>query len=218
MNRWLQTGRSTMVVVAGWNLFDALLHVAVDMVEPPRIGGNLAVLIATVVAYLVASSRLAASVAALAGSALVGLNLAWVINEGGIAVPAFAFIATTLVLLGWAVRRFLQEAPEAARDEAQPWYARPWIRRAIAVVAVVVVAAATFVGALGQAFERQLHNDELVAADYWRDELVILSAGLGFDNIIGVPDDDLETVRAGGGSNARPRAGRSASATLEATD
>ena len=68
------------------------------------------------------------------------------------------------------------------------------------MVAVVVVAAATFVGALGQAFERQLHNDEFVAADYWSDELVILSAGLGFDNIIGVPGDDLETVRAAGGT------------------
>lgn len=200
MKKWLQTGRSTMLVVAGWNLFDALLHTGVDRLEPPRIGGNLSVLAAAAIAYLVASPRLAASGAALAGSVVVGLNLAWVISEGGIAVPAFVFIATTLVLLGWAVHRFLQEAPVTAPSTAQPWYARSWVRRAMSVAAVVVVAAATFVGALRQSFERQLHNDELVAADYWSGELVILSAGLGFDNIVGVPDDDLETVRAAGGT------------------
>ncbi|MBT8198776.1 MAG: phospholipase [Acidimicrobiia bacterium] len=200
MKRWLRTGRSTMLVVAGWNLFDALLHVVVDMVEPPRIGGNLAVPAAAAVAYLVASPLLAAFAATLAGGAVLGLNLAWVVNEGGIAAPAFVFIAVTLVLLGWAVRRFLQEAPDAARDAAQSWHARTWVRATVAVVAMVGMAAVTFGAALGQAFERQVHNDELVAADYWNDELVILSAGMGFDNIIGVPDDDLESVRDAGGT------------------
>ncbi len=188
-----------MVVAAAWNLFDALLHVAVDRVEPPRIGGNLAVLAAAAVVYLVASPRLAAVAAAMAGAVVVGLNLAWVVNEGGLAVPAFVFIAVTLVLLGWAVRRFLQDAPEAAPATAQPWYRRRWLRGALAAVGVVAVAALTFVFALVQS-ERQLYNDELVAADYWSDELVILSAGMGFDNIIGVPEDDLETVRDAGGT------------------
>jgi hypothetical protein len=45
-----------------------------------------------------------------------------------------------------------------------------------------------------------LYDDRLVAADYWDDELSILSAGMGFDGIVGVPDDELETVRAAGGS------------------
>lgn len=184
-----------MAVVAAWNLFDALLHVAVDMVEPPRIGSNLAVLAAAAVAYLVASPRVAATAAALAGALVVGLNLAWVVNEGGIAVPAFVFIAVTLVLLGWAVRGFLREAPEADQSTAQPWYSRPGVRRTVLVVAVLAVAALTFVAALGQSLELQLHDDKLVAADYWSDELMILSASMGFDNIIGVPGDDVETVR-----------------------
>lgn len=188
-----------MLVAAVWNLFDALLHVAVDMVEPPRIGGNLAVLAAVAVAFLV-GPRLAALAAALAGGVVVGLNLAFAVNEGGIRVPAFVFIAVTLALLAWAVRRFLQVASEAGGGTEQPWYARPWVGGALAVVAVVAVAAATFGAAIRQAFEYQLHNDELVAADYWSDELVILSAGMGFDNIIGVPDDDLGTVREAGGT------------------
>jgi hypothetical protein len=45
-----------------------------------------------------------------------------------------------------------------------------------------------------------LFDGQLVAADYWDDELRILSAGLGFDGIVGVPNDELETVREAGGS------------------
>ncbi|MCL4255573.1 MAG: hypothetical protein KJ043_17575 [Anaerolineae bacterium] len=40
----------------------------------------------------------------------------------------------------------------------------------------------------------------LEGADYWRDEPMILSAGMGFDNIIGLPELTEETVRGAGGS------------------
>ncbi len=188
-----------MIVVAVWNLFDALLHVAVDMVEPPRIGGNLAALAAVAVAYLL-GPRVSAVAATVAAGAVLGLNLAFVANAGGIRAPALVFIVVTLALLGWAVRRFLQEAKEADPTAALSWYSRPWVSGTVVAVVVVGVAAVTFAAAVGQAFEYQIHNDELVAADYWSDELVILSAGMGFDNIIGVPDDDLETVREAGGT------------------
>ena len=46
----------------------------------------------------------------------------------------------------------------------------------------------------------QLHNGELVQADYWRDEPIILSAGMGFGDIIGLSEITEETVRAAGGS------------------
>ncbi len=46
----------------------------------------------------------------------------------------------------------------------------------------------------------QLGNGRLEAADYWRDEPVILSAGMGFDNIIGLPELTEESVRQVGGS------------------
>ncbi|NJL56187.1 phospholipase [bacterium] len=46
----------------------------------------------------------------------------------------------------------------------------------------------------------QLHNGELVAADYWSAEPMILSAGLGFSDIIGLPEVNEETVREAGGS------------------
>lgn len=40
----------------------------------------------------------------------------------------------------------------------------------------------------------------MVAADYWSEEPLILSAGLGFDNIVGLPDVTEETVLEAGGS------------------
>lgn len=45
-----------------------------------------------------------------------------------------------------------------------------------------------------------IFDDRIVAADIWDDELRILSAGMGFDGVIGWPDTELETIRAGGGS------------------
>ncbi|MGB0210442.1 MAG: hypothetical protein ACPGCX_10190, partial [Ilumatobacteraceae bacterium] len=47
-------------------------------------------------------------------------------------------------------------------------------------------------------------DDRIIAADLWGTELAILSAGMGFDGVIGLPDTDLETVRAAGGSYYLP--------------
>ena len=43
-------------------------------------------------------------------------------------------------------------------------------------------------------------DDRIIAADLWGAELAILSAGMGFDGVIGLPNTDIETVRAAGGS------------------
>ena len=47
-------------------------------------------------------------------------------------------------------------------------------------------------------------DDRIIAADLWGPELAILSAGMGFDGVIGFPDTELETVRAAGGSYYLP--------------
>ena len=47
---------------------------------------------------------------------------------------------------------------------------------------------------------RQLTNGELEGADYWTEQPEILSAGLGFDGIIGLPELSEEAVREAGGS------------------
>ncbi len=47
-------------------------------------------------------------------------------------------------------------------------------------------------------------DDRIIAADLWGAELAILSAGMGFDGVIGLPNTDIETVRAAGGSYYLP--------------
>lgn len=72
----------------------------------------------------------------------------------------------------------------------------------------------------------QLTDGRLVEADYWRDEPAILAAGMGFDNIIGLPDLREATVREAGGSwygglrctsGAPPAGGLQTSAAAAAT-
>lgn len=65
-----------------------------------------------------------------------------------------------------------------------------------AIIALTLLAARLITGSV----LRQLTNGQLAGADYWRAEPMILSAGLGFDNIIGLPAINEETVRQAGGS------------------
>jgi hypothetical protein len=67
----------------------------------------------------------------------------------------------------------------------------------LAVLAIVAVAALQFIQG---SVERQLTDGRLVAADYWSDEPEILSAGFGFDSIIGLESLDEASVREVGGS------------------
>ena len=45
-----------------------------------------------------------------------------------------------------------------------------------------------------------LHNGALVGADYWSNDPLILSAGMGFDNIVGIPEITEQAVRDAGGT------------------
>ena len=69
----------------------------------------------------------------------------------------------------------------------------------VAVVGLGVVAVLAL-NLLSQSVLRQLTNGRLEGADYWTTKPEILSAGLGFDNIIGLPELSEETVREAGGS------------------
>ena len=49
VNKVIKSGRIPAVLV-GWNMFDALLHIAIDMAEPLRITGNIiAILVAVAI-------------------------------------------------------------------------------------------------------------------------------------------------------------------------
>jgi len=80
---------------------------------------------------------------------------------------------------------------------------RKWKKRiAIGVACLGVLAVGGLAAvwyAQGSAL-RGFTDGRLEAADYWADRPVILFAGLGFDNIIGLPELTRETVRGAGGS------------------
>lgn len=76
---------------------------------------------------------------------------------------------------------------------------KPLVVGLIALSAVALVAALIY-QALAGSLLRQLTDGRLVGADYWRAEPVILSAGMGFDGIIGIPALTEDAVRAAGGS------------------
>ncbi len=107
MKEWFRTGRSVMVVAAAWNILDALLHVAIDEIDPLRMAGNAVVLVATALTYRPAVPG--ATVAAVAAVAVVALNVAFFIDRGAVPVAAFVLVAVCLVLLAVAVVRFRGE-------------------------------------------------------------------------------------------------------------
>jgi hypothetical protein len=78
-----------------------------------------------------------------------------------------------------------------------------WTKRivyALIVLAVVVMVAVLALQYVQGSVLRGLTNGQLEAADYWQEKPAILSAGLGFDNIIGLPAITQDVVRQAGGS------------------
>ncbi len=109
MKNLLHAGRRAMIAAAVWSLFDALLHVAIDSVEAPRITGNVVVIVVAVITLVLRSGRLSAVLSGLAAAATIGLNVAWVITEGELPIPALILVLTALALLAWAARQFLAD-------------------------------------------------------------------------------------------------------------
>ena len=77
---------------------------------------------------------------------------------------------------------------------------RKWIVSGLVILVSFVVAGFFAYQWLIGSVLRQLTNGQLVSADYWSDEPAILGAGMGFDNIIGLPEINQATVREAGGS------------------
>ena len=182
-----------------WNLFDVVVHVVVDMVEPWRVAGNVVGVAAALIVLFGAARAYAPQ--ALVGTAglVVVLNAIHSVLNGWVA-PSFVFIGVSLVLLLlWAQDIYRKDAPTVDPGE-HPIYLRWWAALGAMLVGLAVI------GLVGEREDFEigplaaLHNGELVAADYWADEPMILSAGMGFDNIIGVPEVNEQTVREAGGS------------------
>lgn len=75
-----------------------------------------------------------------------------------------------------------------------------WVVAAALAVVTLVAAALVVPALLQRTVLGRLTDGRLEAADYWTDRPEILSAGFGFDGIIGISALDPETVRAAGGT------------------
>ena len=196
VNKVLKAGRIPAVLV-GWNIFDALLHVAIGMAEPLRITGNI-ISIFVAVAILIGAPKKLSSILLLAASiSIVALNTVHV-NEHDFAIPMLIFIGLSLyLLLRWAQILKIEDL-KIREPKKQKYFHKRWFTVALSIFGVLVVLAVGVMNSLNM--QDQLFDGALKEADYWSDEPVILSAGMGFEGIIGWPEVNEETVREAEGS------------------
>jgi hypothetical protein len=181
------------ILLIAWNLFDLILHVAIDMAEPLRIAGNVVAIVAALIVLLANVESAAPYILGGAAVVVLAVNVVHALQHGAL-LPSLVFIGVTLfLLLRWAQVLL-------AEDDDQPVSLRWWIALLAALVGVAIVFLSGMSADVDQGPIAQLHNGALEGADYWGDEPLILSAGMGFDNIVGLPELTEETVRDAGGS------------------
>ncbi|MEL6404461.1 MAG: phospholipase [Chloroflexota bacterium] len=184
------------ILLIVWNLLDIAVHIAVDMVEPLRITGNIVGLIAAVIVLMGLIKSYQPIMLALATVSVVLLNTIESALHGYL-IPMLIFVGVSVILLTLMTQKAIAETHT---EQERPVYLRWWMAIPITLVGLVLVALVGQQNELQLGPLAQLHNGQLVAADYWRDEPMILSAGMGFEGIIGLPELNEDTVREAGGS------------------
>ena len=180
-----------------WNIIDIAVHVAVDMVEPLRISGNVIGLIAAGVVLLGLVSSYQPAILVLATVLIVILSTVHSALHGFV-IPMLVFVGGSVFLLLRLAQVKIVKKNSASEGTKSLLYKRWWVT---VLATLIVVAIVPLSGQPADAgLVSQFHNGELQGADYWRDEPMILSAGMGFDNIVGLPEVTEETVREVGGS------------------
>ena len=196
VNKVKKAGRTPAVLV-GWNIFDALLHVAIDMAEPLRITSNIIAILVAVAILIGAPKKLSSSLLLAAFISTVALNTIHV-SEHDFAIPMLIFIGLSLYLLfRWAQILKIEDL-KIREPKKQKYFHKRWFAVVLSIFGVLVVLAVGVMNSLNM--QDQLFDGALKEADYWSDEPVILSAGMGFEGIIGWPEVNEETVREAGGS------------------
>ena len=212
------------ILLIVWNILDIVVHVVLNLAEPLRIAGNVAALVAAVVVLLGLARAYAPHLLGLAAALVVGFNL-WQSVLHGFFWPSLIFIGVSLYLLvRWIQAEVAKANAAKGGNAATPFHLRSWVAIPITLV---LVGATMFGGRSTASIVVQATQDgALVGADYWSDEPRILSAGLGFEGIIGIDEYSEEVVRAAGGawygsmsctSGAEPSGSDRTSATTPAT-
>ena len=196
VNKVIKSGRIPVVLV-GWNMFDAILHIAIDMAEPLRIAGNTIAILVAITILLGAPKKLYFPLLLVAFISTVALNTVHV-SENSFAIPMLVFIGLSLYLLLRLAQISKIEDLKIRESEKQKYFHKRWFAVVLSLFGVLVVLAVGVMNSLN--IQDQLFDGALKEADYWSDEPVILSAGMGFEGIIGWPEVNEETVREAEGS------------------
>ncbi len=180
-----------------WNIFDIAVHVAVDMVEPLRVSGNMAGIVAALIVLLGYAKFYAPHILSGAAILIVVLNAVHA-SEHGFAIPMLVFIGVALfLLLRWAQVK-LAEAYLVSNSGNAPFYHRWWTALLAALVGTAIVLVSGL--SVNTDIKAQLHDGVLESADYWHNDPMILSAGMGFDGIIGLDEVTEASALVAGGS------------------
>ena len=196
VNKVIKSGRIPVVLV-GWNMFDAILHIAIDMAEPLRITGNIIAVLVAITILLGAPKKLSFPLLLVAFISTVALNTVHV-SENSFAIPMLVFIGLSLYLLLRLAQISKIEDLKIRESDKQKYFHKRWFAVVLSLFGVLVVLAVGVMNSLN--IQDQLFDGALKEADYWSDEPVILSAGMGFEGIIGWPEVNEETVREAEGS------------------
>ena len=167
------------VFLVGWNLFDTILHIAIDRAEPLRITANMIPILVSVAILLGASKKLSFSLLLVSFISTVTLNVVHV-SEHDFAIPMLIFIGLSLyLLLRWAQILKIKDF-ELSESNEQKYFHKRWFAVVVSVFGALVVLAVGLMNSFNM--QDQLFDGALKEADYWSDEPVILSAGMGLGN------------------------------------
>ncbi len=100
MTEFWNNRRKLAIALIAWNIFDIMLHVVVDQVEPLRVTGNIVAIAASaVIGWAGISDTAKAGVAGVAIAGVLGLNVAWGLAEGEWWPPIATLLITGSLLL-----------------------------------------------------------------------------------------------------------------------
>ena len=175
VNKVIKAGRIPAVLV-GWNMFDALLHIAIDMAEPLRITGNIIAVLVAVAILQGAPKKLSFTLLLIAFISTVALNTVHV-SENDFAIPMLIFVGLSLyLLLRWAQILKIEDL-KIRESKKQKYFHKRWFAVAFSIFGVLVVLAVGVMNLLNmqdQLFDGALK--EAVALEYGNDYFIFLKS------------------------------------------
>ena len=108
MKNWFKTGQTITFIAACWAIFDAILHVVVDEVEPLRIAGNIITVAVAGIVRVLPGAKAAAMVCGLAALVVLVLNVVWAVDFGSLPVIAIVLFGGAVAMLAGAAVRYSQ--------------------------------------------------------------------------------------------------------------